>query len=84
MADLIQNADPKKNPITVIFGVILLTIASLLFAAPYFFTLKEPVAWWAPIIPFGLGLLSIFMTNDRFTQIFNRADKIAAKKTGTD
>lgn len=84
MADLVQNASPKHNPFTTIFGVILLTISAFLFVGPYFLTLKEPIAWWTPIIPLGLGLLLLFMNDDLFAKLFNRADKIAAKKTGTD
>lgn len=84
MADLVSNANPKKNPITTIFGIVFLTIAALLFVAPYFVTIKEPIAWWIPIIPFGLGVLLVFITTDDFKLILTRADKVAAKKTNTD
>jgi predicted membrane channel-forming protein YqfA (hemolysin III family) len=84
MADLITNANPKHNPITTGIGIVLLIISALLFIVPYFVKLEQPVAWWAPIIPFGLGLLGVFMNDETFNKILNRADKVAAKKTGTD
>jgi len=90
MNDLINNANPKHNPITTILGVIFVMISAFMYAVKYFlpafFELKKEVEihWYAPIIPLGLGLLLLFMNDSYFARLFDRADKVAAKKTDTD
>lgn len=84
MDTLIKNTNPKHNPFTTIFAVLFFTIAFMLFVIPYFIETKQPVMWWTPLLPAGVGLIFLFMNDDYFNRLFNRADKVVGKKTDTE
>jgi len=90
MANLIENVNPKKNPLTSWPGVLFIFISAAMFVVKYlvpaFVVLKQevPYAWWGPLVPLGIGILLIFINDEYFAKIFNRADKIAGKKTDTN
>jgi len=90
MGNLIENANPKKNPMTSWPGVLFIFISAVMFVVKYimpvFIILKQevPYDWWAPTVPLAIGILLVFINDDYFSRIFNRADKIAGKKTDTN
>lgn len=90
MANLIENANPKRNPMTSWPGVLFILISAGMFIVQYivpvFFVLKQeiPYAWWVPIVPLGIGILLIFINDQYFERIFTRVDKVASKKTDTE
>lgn len=90
MGNLIENANPKRNPMTSWPGVLFILISAVMFIVQYivpvFFVLKQeiPYSWWVPIIPLGIGILLVFINDQYFDRIFSRADKIAGKKTDTN
>lgn len=90
MGNLIQNVNPKRNPMTSWPGVLFILISAAMFIVqhivPVFFVLKQdiPYAWWAPVIPLAIGILLIFINDQYFERIFTRADKVVGKKTDTE
>lgn len=90
MGNLIENANPKRNPMTSWPGVLFIFISASMFVVKYivpvFFVLKQdiPFEWWGPTIPLGIGILLIFINDEYFSRIFTRVDKIAGKKTDTN
>lgn len=90
MGNIIDNTNPKHNPITTILGGLFLLISASMFVVKYilpaFIVLKQevPYEYWAPLIPLVIGLVLIFITDEYFGRIFNRVDKVAAKKTDTN
>lgn len=87
---MIDNANPKHNPATTGLGILFMLISVLMYSIKYilpaFVVLKQemPYEWYTPMIPLGLGLILLFMTDDYFAQIFGMGKKIIEKKTGTD
>jgi UDP-N-acetylmuramyl pentapeptide phosphotransferase/UDP-N-acetylglucosamine-1-phosphate transferase len=87
---IISNADPKRNPVTSLLGGVFIVISSLMYIVKYivpaFVVLKQeiPFEWYVPLIPLAIGILLVFINDDYFAKIFNRADKVAAKKTDTE
>lgn len=87
---MIENANPKHNPVTTGLGVCFILISVVMylikFILPAFVVLKQdiPYEWYAPLIPLGLGLLLIYMNDEYFARIFNRSEKIASKVSGTE
>jgi UDP-N-acetylmuramyl pentapeptide phosphotransferase/UDP-N-acetylglucosamine-1-phosphate transferase len=87
---IISNADPKRNPVTSLLGGVFIVISSLMYIVKYivpaFVILKQeiPFEWYVPLIPLTIGILLVFINDDYFAKIFNRADKVAAKKTDTE
>lgn len=85
-----ENLNPTKNPKTTIPGYIFIGIATVMFVIQYilpaFIALKQEPAWpwYIPFVLLGIGVVFLFLTDAYFERIFNRADKIAAKKTETD
>jgi UDP-N-acetylmuramyl pentapeptide phosphotransferase/UDP-N-acetylglucosamine-1-phosphate transferase len=90
MADIATNMNPKHNPVTTLLGGVFILISAAMYIVKYiipaFVVLKQdiPYDWWIPIIPLVIGLVLVFMNDDYFAKIFNRADKIAGKKTDTN
>jgi hypothetical protein len=86
---IIENMNPKKNPVTNILGGVFIIISAMIYAIKYivpaFFVLKAeiPFEWYAALIPLGIGILLIFINDKYFDRIFNRAEKIVTKKTET-
>ncbi len=87
---LSENVNPKKNPYTSVTGVVFLLISAAMFIIKYlipaFVVLKQdiPFEWYGPIVPLAIGILLVFIDDAYFARIFNRADKVAAKKTDTE
>lgn len=85
-----ENSTINRNPITTIFGIIILIIDIIMllikYVVPLFYTLKEPVSYhWGVLIAIGcVGVLFIFLTDSYFARLFNRGDKYIGKVTGTD
>lgn len=90
MNPIIQNADPKRNPWTSSVGLVFLTISAVMYVMKYimpaFIEFKQelPYEWYTPLFPLGIGILLIFINDTYFAKIFNRVDKVAAKKTDTE
>lgn len=88
--DITNNVNPKHNPITSTLGGVFILISAAMFVVKYllpaFMVLKQdvPYEYWAPAIPLIIGLVLIFITDEYFGRIFNRVDKVAAKKTDTN
>ncbi len=85
-----ENLNPTKNPKTTIPGYIFIGIATIMFSIQYilpaFIELKQEPSypWWTPYALLAIGVTFLFLTDAYFERIFNRADKIAAKRTETD
>jgi hypothetical protein len=90
MANLAENANPKRNPYTSFPGLVFICISAAMYVVKYlvpaFIELKAdvPFDWYVPLIVLFIGLLLMFINDDYFARIFNRADKIAGKKTDTN
>lgn len=87
---IIENTNPKKNPVTTLLGGVFIFISASMYVVKYivpaFIVLKQdiPYEWYVPVAPLLLGVLLVFMNDEYFARIFNRADKVAAKKTDTE
>ncbi len=90
MPNALDNMNPKRNPVTSILGGVFITISAVMlciqYIVPAFFVLKQeiPFTWYAPFIPLAIGILLVFINDDYFARIFNRADRITAKRTETE
>lgn len=90
MGNIIQNVNPKRNPVTSVLGCVFVVISGgmyiIKYMVPAFFMLKQeiPFDWYTPILPLLIGLVLIFINDDYFARIFNRADKVVGKKTDTE
>lgn len=86
---LIENANPKRNPMTTFPGIVFLLISAIMYVIKYivpaFVVLKAeiPYEWYTPLLPLAVGLLLMFINDSYFERIFNRADRIVGKKTDT-
>lgn len=83
-----ENIDPRKNPITTILGIILVTIGSCSFIAiyivPTFFEVKTNLLdkWWmyfVPMIPITAGLWALFSPDKWAGRSLDIAEKIISK-----
>lgn len=87
---LTTNLDPKRNPFTTILGSIFIIVSIFMYLVKYvvpaFFLLKQeiPFEWYTPILPLLIGVVLIFINDEYFARIFNRADKVVGKKTDTE
>lgn len=90
MPNTLENINPKRNPVTTILGGIFVMISAVMYIVKYivpaFVILKQeiPYEWWVPVLPLLIGVILIFINDQYFERIFNRADKIAGKKTDTE
>lgn len=90
MADIMQNVNPKRNPVTTILGALFMLVSLLMYGVKYimpvFVVFKQdvPYEWWTPIIPLLIGVVLAFINDEYFARIFNRADKVVSKKTDTE
>lgn len=88
MSNILENANVKQR--TTKFGWIFILISAsmyvVLYIVPVFVVLKQeiPYEWWTPIIPLIIGIVLVFINDDYFARIFNRSEKIVAKKTDTE
>lgn len=88
--NLIENTNPKKNPVTTLLGAVFMSISATMYCIKYvlpaFIHLKSdvPYEWHTPLWPLGLGLFLLFMNEKYFDRIFNRTEKIVSKKTDTE
>lgn len=87
---LIENANPKKNPMTTFPGILFLLISALMYVIKYivpaFVVLKAeiPYEWYTPLLPLLVGIILMFINDSYFERIFNRTEKIVSKKTDTN
>lgn len=85
-----ENINPKHNPATTGLGILFMLISVVMYSIKYilpaFIVLKEemPYEWYTPMIPLGLGLLLLFMTDNYFAEMFGLSKKIVEKVSGTD
>lgn len=90
MPNTFQNINPKRNPVTTLLGGIFIIISAGMYVVKYlvpaFVVLKQdiPYEWYGPIVPLVIGLVLVFMNDEYFARIFNRADKVVGKKTDTE
>lgn len=87
---IIDNANPKRNPVTTLLGSLFVIVSLGMYIVKYwvpaFFLLKQdiPFEWYTPILPLLIGVVLLFINDDYFARIFNRADKVVGKKTDTE
>jgi hypothetical protein len=87
---MLENVNPKHNPVTTILGTVFVTISAMMYLMKYvlpaFIIFKQdlPYEWYTPILPLGIGILLLFINDEYFNRIFNRADKVVGKKTDTE
>lgn len=85
-----ENINPKKNPVTSLLGGLFILIGAGMYIVKYlvpaFVVLKQPIEFgdWVPVIPIFIGVLLVFIDDNYFSRIFNRGEKIVAKKTDTE
>lgn len=90
MANIIDNANPKRNPVTTLLGSLFVIVSLGMYIVKYwvpaFFQLKQeiPFEWYTPILPLLIGIVLLFINDEYFSRIFNRADKVVGKKTDTE
>lgn len=90
MANISENINPNKNPITTILGGLFITISAVMYSVKYivpaFFVLKSeiPFEWYSALLPLAIGIVLIFINDKYFERMFSRADKIVSKKTDTE
>lgn len=90
MSNVMQNINPKRNPITSILGGVFILISAGMYIVKYlvpaFIVMKQeiPYEWYVPVVPLLIGILLAFINDEYFSRMFNRADKFAAKKTDTE
>jgi hypothetical protein len=65
------NLNPKQNPITTIFGVLFILAGLLMYTLPLFIEVKKDFteSWYTPLIPVGLGFLSLLSPDSLVTGI---------------
>lgn len=87
---MLENANPKKNPVTTLLGAVFMTISATMYCIKYilpaFIHLKAevPYEWHTPLFPLGLGLLLLFMNEKYFDRLFNKGESYLGKKTGSE
>jgi hypothetical protein len=90
MSQIINNADPKKNPVTTLLGCVFVSISAAMYGIKYilpaFMEFKQelPYEWHTPVWPLLIGILLIFINDSYFNRMFNRAEKVVSKKTDTE
>jgi hypothetical protein len=76
---ILENTKVKKNPITSILGVMLLTIGMCsgfsIWVAPIYWEVKSPILdnWWIyfmPVIPLSLGMVSLLSADRWIKSVF--------------
>lgn len=45
---MMQNINPKINPVTTFLGLFLIVIATAMFIVPLFYEVKETLNYWIP------------------------------------
>ena len=55
---MIDNVNPKQNPITTIIGGVLIIVSLILFIVPVFVETVEEVNWYMPT---GIGVVGILL-----------------------
>lgn len=87
---LIENTNPKKNPVTTITGAVFIVLGAAMYTVKYLFplfvTLKQEVHYddWIPGIMIFIGLLLTFMTDSLFEKIFSAFLAVFKKKTNIE
>lgn len=90
MPNTFENLNPKKNPVTSIFAGVFILISAIMYVVKYivpaFVILKQdiPFEWYVPLIVLAIGILLAFIDDNYFARIFNRADRVVAKRTETN
>lgn len=90
MSELINNTNPKQNPITTLMGSVFVTISAVMYVMKYvmpaFMQFKQdlPYEWYTPLLPLFVGVVLMFMNDNYFNRIFSRAEKIVSKRTETN
>jgi hypothetical protein len=79
--NMLENANPKTNPITTILGIVMCTIALCMWVAPMFVTLKKDISdsWYIPTGILMAGLLLIIAPDKVGAAISKFMDKEADK-----
>ena len=86
---VIDNMNPKKNPVTTITGGIFIVLGAVMYTVKYLFplfvTLKQEVHYsdWIPGIMIFIGLVLTFMNDALFDKIFGAFLAVFKKKTDT-
>jgi len=86
---VIDNMNPKKNPVTTITGGIFIVLGAVMYTVKYLFplfvTLKQEVHYsdWIPGVMIFIGLVLTFMNDALFDKIFVAVLAVFKKKTDT-
>ncbi len=72
-----ENANPKKNPITTVTGALFIVISLLMYALPMVMTVHKDFTdrWYIPLIPVAIGVLLIFSPDSIVTGANKTIDK---------
>jgi hypothetical protein len=90
MSEIIDNVNPRHNPVTTVLGCVFVTISAVMYVMKYvlpaFMEFKQelPYEWYTPLLPLTVGIVLMFINDNYFNRIFNRAEKIVSKKTETE
>lgn len=88
----VSTQNIKQNPYTTYPGITLLLLGVIMYVmefivAPFLpkeISVQFNYEWYKPLIPFGVGLLLIFMNDQYFGRLFNMSGKVVEKVTHTE
>jgi len=86
---LLENASPKKNPVTTVTGGVFIVLGAVMYTVKYLFPLfiilKQDVHYsdWIPGVMIFIGLVLTFMNDALFDKIFSAFLAVFKKKTDT-
>ena len=61
---MINNINPKTNPVTTFLGVFLMVISIGMLIVPMFYEVKETLDWWLPATIGVVGLSLLLIPDD--------------------
>jgi hypothetical protein len=90
MSNIIENVNPKKNPVTSIGAILFLLVSVAMsvvkYLVPAFVVLKQDIPYpgYYILIGVGVAILLAFLDDKYFARLFGRFDKVMAKRTETE
>jgi hypothetical protein len=77
-----ENANPTKNPVTTIIGIVLIAFALFVWGATMFFDVKEEFTklWWVPILILISGFLFVLSPDTLVYGVKKGIDKASNEK----
>lgn len=86
---IVDNINPKKNPVTAITGGVFIVLGAVMYTVKYLFPLfmklQQEVHYsdWIPGVMIFIGLTLTFMSDALFERIFGAFLAVFKSKTGT-